>query len=336
MIGFFTPKLPDPLNLDLAALDGGGSSPSQFYGETHEGRDVYVRYRGGWLMVYVARWYGDDPLRDGDCVLEANIGPPYDGSISLAQFCRLFGVTINGAAPDETDPEACRNVDFTGATTYWRGGPDYVTEPTSRRILAACHGRFEGALLVQPRLTEEFALDRLIEISPDNVDQHFVWLTFGAGAVADLPIHPEEYLIERSGQLHIEISYNLWRWRNIPYEGPNAGEAARELGRPVIIPTTKDDLMNEALPHRGMWFRAEFPTDDADSRDRLAAIGEAVSQFVPKTSLERIDLESGETVSRLVRRLDPIIVDWINASEDRWMTVLRERGRWIGVRPAPG
>ena len=43
MNGFHTPELPEPLDLDLAELHGGGSCPAQFYGETHEGLEVYVR-----------------------------------------------------------------------------------------------------------------------------------------------------------------------------------------------------------------------------------------------------------------------------------------------------
>lgn len=39
------------LDLDLAKISGGGSCPTQFFGETLDGREVYVRYRGGQLSV---------------------------------------------------------------------------------------------------------------------------------------------------------------------------------------------------------------------------------------------------------------------------------------------
>ena len=95
MIGFHTPELPEPLGLDLYKLQGGGSCPSQFYGETHDGLDVYVRYRGGTLRVHVGNKPGDDALDDGLCILETHIGTQYDGTMSL---------TPNGPEPPDPRP----------------------------------------------------------------------------------------------------------------------------------------------------------------------------------------------------------------------------------------
>ena len=109
MIGFHTPELPPPIGLDLCKVRGGGAFPSQFYGETADGREVYIRYRGGRFSIEI----------DGERVLEADIGPHLDGEISLSQVCRHFGV--NGEIQGETDPEADRNTDFSGQTTGLRG-----------------------------------------------------------------------------------------------------------------------------------------------------------------------------------------------------------------------
>ncbi|WP_420862727.1 hypothetical protein [Algirhabdus cladophorae] len=149
MMGFYTPQVPEPLGLDLAKLAAGGSCPTQFYGETHDGCDVYVRYRGGRLAVHVATTIGQDAL-DGRCVLQVDIGGVYDGTISLTQFCRHFGVTVNGAIPGETDPKADRLTDFTGQTTYWEVHLDQTMDQTSRAIVSKACAVFSQAMLVQP------------------------------------------------------------------------------------------------------------------------------------------------------------------------------------------
>lgn len=102
MIEFFTPVLPEPLGLDLAKLDGGGQWPAQFYGETHDGRDVYCRYRYGWLTVHVAAKHGDNAAAEMP-VLKVCLGPDLHGGLSLAQLCAYAGLSINGEKPPLPD-----------------------------------------------------------------------------------------------------------------------------------------------------------------------------------------------------------------------------------------
>lgn len=186
MIGFHTPKLPTPLGLDLPKLQGGGSCPSQFYGETHDGLDVYVRYRGGTLRVYVGNEVGDDALRDGNCILEADIGPPFDGSMSLTQFCTNFGVTINGTIPDEADPEAHHYANLTGQTTFWKANLSQITIETARKIVAKAWSAFPNALLVKPITNDKFKLERLELTTPERIDTLHVWLIDGASLLTEI------------------------------------------------------------------------------------------------------------------------------------------------------
>jgi hypothetical protein len=102
MIEFFTPVLPEPLGLDLAKLDGGGLWPAQFYGETHDGRDVYCRYRYGWLSVHVGAARGDNAAAEMP-ILKARLGPDLHGGLSLAQLCTYAGISINGEKPPLPD-----------------------------------------------------------------------------------------------------------------------------------------------------------------------------------------------------------------------------------------
>ena len=101
-IAFHTPE-PPKLNVDLASLSGGGVAPSQFCGETHDGRDVYVRYRGGHLSIQIGTEVGEDAL-DGERLLDVDIGPAYDGSVSLSQFCTYFGAQTTGPPRLKTIP----------------------------------------------------------------------------------------------------------------------------------------------------------------------------------------------------------------------------------------
>jgi hypothetical protein len=112
---FFTrPKLP-PLGLDLVTIDGGGASPSQFDGRTADGRDVYIRYRGGHFSVHL----------DSKAVLEAVIGPPFHGDMLVEQACDLAGLTVQGerlVLSEERLRETAEErpiLDWSGRTTYW-------------------------------------------------------------------------------------------------------------------------------------------------------------------------------------------------------------------------
>ncbi|WP_238364782.1 hypothetical protein [Mesobacterium pallidum] len=100
---FFTPRPPAPLNLDLASLSGGGAYPAQFYGETHDGRAVYVRYRGGALSVQIAPEPGEDAVR-GETVLDWDDGPPWDGELSRRSSAAWPGSRSTARCPRKQTP----------------------------------------------------------------------------------------------------------------------------------------------------------------------------------------------------------------------------------------
>ena len=212
MIGSHTPELPEPIGLDLAKLRGGGSCPSQFYGETHDGLDVYVRYRSGTLRVHVGKQTGDHALDDGHCILETEIGTTYDGTISLTQFCTNFGVTVNGIIPEETDPEARRNADLTGQTTYWEGYLRQVTIETSQKILREACLALPNALLVKPVVNDAFKLERLELTVPEQIDTFDVWLVDGPSVVTDIATTPEDYVLPNNDHLQNSLGFASWKY----------------------------------------------------------------------------------------------------------------------------
>ncbi|MEP0248111.1 MAG: hypothetical protein ABJD83_09195, partial [Roseobacter sp.] len=235
MIGFHTPELPAPLGLDLPKLRGGGSCPSQFYGETHDGLDVYVRYRGGSLRVHVGYEPGDDALRDGNCILDADIGPPFDGSMSLTQFCANFGVTVNGIIPDETDPDAHRYTNLTGQTTFWKAHLHRITIDTARKIVAKAWSAFPNALLVKPITNDKFKLERLELTTPERIDTSSVWLIDGPSLLTEIDINPEDGILPKSNQLQVSIAFSSWQYPAPKYTS-QLRQAEEELGQTFFVP----------------------------------------------------------------------------------------------------
>ncbi|GIT93321.1 hypothetical protein JANAI62_37280 [Jannaschia pagri] len=340
MIGFHTPELPDPLGLDLAKLHGGGSCPSEFYGETHDGLDVYVRYRGGTLRVHVAHEPGDDALDDGECILEAEIGPPFDGTMSLTQFCTNFGVTVEGGIPEETDPEAHLYANLTGQTTFWKVHLHRITIETSRKIVDKARSAFPNALLVKPIYVkpephEGLVLDRVELTTPEKLDTASVYLIDGPSLLTDIEVSPGEGILPKSGQLQISASFSSWQY-SLEHHMALLPMAEKELGQTFYVPGKQKDLPKEIeLITDSLNMSASFTKDDETTRGKLASLGEAISQLIPPTNLERIELETGNRIDYIDRPIDPVVVEWCKSGQNRWISIMRENrnGPWIGVRP---
>ncbi|MGR3511306.1 MAG: hypothetical protein ACU0GG_00975 [Paracoccaceae bacterium] len=207
---FHTPEPPAPLGLDLAELSGGGSLPSQFYGMTHDGREVYVRYRGGGLRVEVAKTPGAD-LLDSETLLDIDIGPYLDGYMTLARFCAQFGVTVNGSLPGETDPRAHRQADFSGKTTYWDAIYRAVSNSTAREILETACAAFPGCVLCQVERDESFKCVGVTRVAPDTANDGQLWLIPNA-TLQDVDWSPEDYVLPKAGQLQMWVRYPPWQF----------------------------------------------------------------------------------------------------------------------------
>ncbi len=335
MMSFHTPELPEPLGLDLAKLRGGGSCPAQFYGETHEGLGVYVRYRGGALRVHVANKPGDDALDDGQCILQTQIGTRYDGTMSLTQFCTNFGVTVNGIIPEETDPEARRNADLTGQTTYWEGYLRQITIETSRRILSEACSTFPEALLVRPVLNDAYKLERLETTTPEQIDYWNAWLINGPSALAEVSIDPEFGVLPNSDQILVAISFSLWQYPAPRYTSQKR-QAEADLGRTLFVPSERGMPEDIALATDTLSLSASFPKENHVVREDLAALGEAIEKLLPATQMECINLVSGDVIDRVEHPVDPAIVEWCSYGNNRWVAVTREKPNspWVGIRPA--
>ena len=89
----------------------GGACPFQCEGVTDDGREVYVRYRGGWFRAYVAGRPGGDALDDdARLLISESIGHPLDGSLDPQQMVDLTAGVIKWPvdlrpAPDQEEDD---------------------------------------------------------------------------------------------------------------------------------------------------------------------------------------------------------------------------------------
>jgi hypothetical protein len=135
-------------------LGGGGVGPAQFFGKTHDGRDVYGRYRWGVLSVEM------DP--DGDVpetLLDVQVGPPLHAEMSLGQFCKITGITHNGTAPPLPDFSKKHGFkDLSGATSFLSVKDDRLTRDEICDVLTRLRSVLPNAAFL------EFVIDDAREI----------------------------------------------------------------------------------------------------------------------------------------------------------------------------
>ncbi|WP_238364781.1 hypothetical protein [Mesobacterium pallidum] len=250
----------------------------------------------------------------------------------------MAGVTINGALPEETDPDATHYKDLNGGTTHWVLGAERITIKTSRAILAGCQAEFPELLLIARIHGENFRVQGLREVTPKSLDDHFVSLVFGVKDAASVAFTADHGVVSSGRQMAVSVAYNHWKHPeplySISYGGPPS--VTDQLGRSISIAGTKDAPEKDLIAASAMTFRASFPAGDAIRRAQFERIGKVVDRHLPVTRLARVDLASGAVLGNLDRPLDQELTRWCEADPDRWIAVHRERpGRpWIGIRPA--
>lgn len=309
---FFTPPRVEPVHLDLAELGGGGSCPTQFWGKTSDGREVYVRYRGGGLSIAVAKAPGDDAARDGDRILDVHLGPVFDGFISLRQFLDLTGLTVPHAIPD-VDEDATE-LDLSGATSFWRA----TMLPTTD----------EGALAL---------VEALRKLAPNVVQR--LW---DDGKTSQVPLPPgarptSSFLAFHSGN---DLPVLKLRYTRFQYDFPGYGrdgDDARleeQIGTPISVAGSRDcDLKIDSLAAS-----ADFSTDSGAARAFLEKVSDVFDAHYPAIDYVSVDPANGKSFGEPVegRREDPRIADWISGDPHRYRQVRwdRKSNRHVGYRTA--
>lgn len=306
---FFTPPVVPPVSLELADLGGGGACPTQFYGNTTDGREVYVRYRGGGLTIHVGNAPGRDPLKEGTCILDVRLGPVLDGVISLRQFLRLTGLSVPYTlAEDEAEDE---ENDLSGATSFWRAVSLPTTEAGAQAVVDTLRD-------VSGQVTEVFWADGKTTRRSLSAGQRPTSnrLEF---ALAGTVIH---------------LHYSRFRYDFPGYGMPNGdSELSAQIGTEVSISGSREsDLKFDNLS-----LSADFATGDAAARAALERIGAEIDRHYPVAEYCAVDPLTAQPVdvAPLRQREDPRIADWIAAEAGRYRYVRRERGieGYAGYRP---
>jgi hypothetical protein len=272
---YFTPPKAVPLNLDLAQLGGGGYAPAQFFGETHDGREVYIRYRGGNFSVSLE----DGPDAAGETILDMKIGPPLHGGISIEQVCNYFGITINGAcpplpAPGEILPEGCK--DLSGLTTFYdvwlSSGLD-----TQRRFLAVALAAFPGATLLQPILRKFETVGYRICPTIESLTSDSPRMVLGelpAEALARLTQEPVwGYGI---GDCVLEFGTSGFQYPIRKYDNSDAKHLRRIIGRTIYLAGQVDDCLYSTFS-----VHSEIPTGDVSRQGLLKKVDDLLDEFFP-------------------------------------------------------
>jgi len=331
---FYTrPNLPQ-LGIDLVDVHGGGSCPSQFYGRTADGRQIYIRYRDGWLDV----WAGDES--DPEELLSASIGPAFNGDMLLEQACDLTGISIRGEKPSLSEEqwreaaEGCPVLDWSGRTTYW-----------VRDVLISMKGaeRFArelAAAFPDMRMFEVTWLDnpfRRVCVPRLTIAECKSSVLFGFGAderrlehlVSGRQVSIADLDRAFAHQLRLQIRWNK-RW-----ESPEAGwvklgvrrpEHARQPGN-IEVPNF--DLLSQ--------LDTKFATGDPAGERYIRKLIETFDRCFSSWA-EDIDLDTGEVVGRPgeIRWYSLDLRGWCNAAPNRflfWQPPQKELPRKIGVRP---
>lgn len=219
--------------------------------------------------------------------------------------------------------------------TFWTAIINQITIETARKIVSKAWSVFPNALLVKPITDDKFKLERLELTTPERIDTLSVWLIDGPSLLIDIETSPADYVLPSKGQLLILISFSSWQHPAPKYTSQQR-EAEKELERTFYVPGQKNMPKEIELATDSIILCTCFPKEDQTTRNALTRLGEAIEQQLPLTSLERIDLATGEPIGVIKRPIDPVILDWCNSGEDRWVSILREKRHspWIGVRPA--
>ncbi len=339
---YFTPPRVAPINLDLAFLDGGGYAPSQFEGETLDGRHVYCRYRGGVLSVTVANEPGVDALAQGADVLRVQIGPPLHGGMTLGQLCHCAGITINGSRPSYptlNEIYEASSDDLSGARTFFSAwlNSSYLTQ---KRFIVSALETFPDMTLVQPNFENEGGNHEIKNWSicecVEDLTSDQSYMLFGQRPTeVVLEKFKKDGLFEGSDQngLVVRVSTSGFQYSIYKYANRDAERVHDATGKKIFVAGQTDDCLYGTFS-----LISSFGIDDDGRRALIARLDSLLDAFFPRYQVVHYDLVSGarEEIEGFCMHFDPEIVAWVDGSGDRWLRVENAGDfgapRYVGVK----
>lgn len=335
---FFTPPRISKLNLDLAELSGGGHGPAEFEGKTHDGREVYCRYRGGWLSVTIANFVGGDCLYDGTEILGVQLGPPVDGGMTLGHLCRYAGITIKGVLPPPPTAEEiiCYSAkDLSGHQSYFNVWLD-STHSTQRAFLGKMLREFDHCRIVEPVVVGRSDIVGWRECkSADDISADFFsvvhavkWnpdiLSDARGDTTIRELLPDAIVVDvrASGFKHLLHKY----------VDHTASWVKRTWGLQVMVAGQCDEML-----HGTFSLHSSYRKDDAEAFRFLRKMDSLIDEVFPAFRLDEFDVLTGERFGdkEYIGHFDPAIAQWISEDNSRWL-YLRREGAQKTQRPVGG
>lgn len=300
---FFTPPNVPKVDLHVTSLRGGGACPSQYWGQTPDGREVFIRYRYGFLSVDVAEEPGEEVLYNRG-FLDIELGPPLDGELSARQLIALTGLKVDVLDEGQVSAETESERDLSGATTFWSAIGISATNAGAERFLSV--------------LWRDFPDCRLFEISWSQTGDRKKRALLSGEA-------PKETVLEVIlGTGCPKISFQYARFK---YDVPGYGRLednsrfSQEARREV---ETVGSIGCEVKYDR-LSISSEFRTDDTLARTWMERLDEKLDACFPEFEYIPYDLATGEITEgeALKTQDDPEITKWVQAASNRFRYIRR-------------
>lgn len=332
---WFTPPTVEPLDLDLSFLSGGGACPAQFEGETHDGRDVYCRYRGGVMKVRIAkRPDGSVFDEDADTVLTENIGPPLHGSINLGQFCRLAGITIDGVLPPLPSPEKMTQegyYDLSGATTFYDVWVNSAVQ-TQRDFIEAVMDWSDATLMTRIYDDNYQTTGTRLCTSVTNIEAHDVIVVIGPVPDEQERLHFVDPMKPAPRGTVATLRISGFKAPMRPYSNPWIDRVREMTGIQIEVAG-----ISETCLHDSFSLHARCKNDE--DRNRIGRLDSLFDAMFPRYRIFTADIASGAPLpeqDETIQHHDPRIANWIGDEPSRWFGIRnagdRDNPRIVGTR----
>lgn len=322
------PNLPQ-LGLDLVEVSGSVGEPSEYWGETADGRAIHLHYDYGRLSISA----GADRHRPAEDLLNANIGPGLHGDMLLEQICDLAGITIRGERPTLSEDERRKAaekawiLDWSGLTTYWVREV-LVTEEGGRRLARELAAAFPGLKMLEIDWDEDAPRRRFLPRR--TISQCRRSVTFGFDVdedrFANMMLRNHVTLAEFDEVFAHHLRFRF-RWNDARSNDSSADELQINARRGNSMP--EGELLGD--------FVTKFATDDEQGHAYALRLNEAIDLCF-SNGVEGVDLGTGETIRgpRAINWYSHDLRDWCAAAPHRYLFSLTEREGGkpdIGVRP---
>jgi hypothetical protein len=308
------PHLPR-LGLDLVEPES-HAGRNIFEGRTTDGRPFAIKYRTGWLQIWLDQ--------KDEAVIEARIGPRYHSSILFEQVCDLTGMTIDGRPPVisparlEEMEEDGDYLDWSGATTYWERWFTASRRGASRLAEAILHA-FPTAMPMEFQVQgQSCRVKRLGTVA------EFSGVTFGIGGDAS---NLDRLLTSWNvRQTDLQQSFDhIIDLRVDAYTNPSAEEISRGVGQPIELAKTLNGSIRTSIRSGN--------DRDLDFLNGLAGIAEGC--FF--SNIDNIDIKKRAILEEHRSHWWSVdLADWCRGSPDRYLSAWRNPRdqTYVGIRPS--